>query len=473
MSHTALSVARIFFYLSVVGELTALYLWREVSFLPQHVWVSDAVLPAAIVAAALAAIGFRTRFATLLAFPLVFFVFHVARDQYHYDAIVENFCFVFLFAPAPLRLAVDASLRARFGDAGADAGDAEPPVPAPFVFLFYVALVLLYTGAIYYRFISDVWVDGTVLWLSATAPIFSTGRLPDLFAVPALTRVASYVAFAYELLFPLVIVRKLRAPLAVVGVGLHLGIAVLLPLPWFGLGLAGMVAAFLPWERLSRRRADESVAAERVVGFSRPRAVATLMVAAVLLSAQLWLELGLPRTVVHDVTGVSTHPIFWDWHFKLRRPALSFVLEHGGELTRLPSFDDGGRPEISSRYWTKLGFLMRSKPAWEYYVYRYVRGWSAALGVAPDVVHVYWKDVRLEQSDVEVASVERVRARPWEYAGSLRFGPDGELVASWDPAFLARFDPSMLETVKGGGGAPQVVAYQQVEAQAPLVWEDR
>jgi hypothetical protein len=406
ISHLALSVARIVFFTAVLGELAGLYAWRRLSYLAAHWWVADIALPVEMAVVAAIILGFRTRAALVLNYPLAFLVLGAARDQYHFDCMIENFAFVFLFAPRPRRLALDAMRP----------GDGDVPVPRWFSILFFTALALTYADSMHYKLRSESWTSGAAFWLGAANPPFATGILPHALEIPWLMRACTYVVLAYEALFPLVLVRSLRPALVAVGVLMHIGIGVFYPLPWFGLGVAGLVAAFLP---IGPRGGPAPMPAAL-----RPWTTAIACALCLWLAgAQLALAMGRPRGWMQEVAGIYRHPIFFDAHFRLAAPLLAFRAVRDGREMPIPSFDARGRPEVRNRYWTLVAVRMRAVQADPQLIDRYLAGWFTKEGWPEGRVRVYAKDVTLRSLDLDFEEDDRVQAAPWRLVREVRVTP--------------------------------------------------
>jgi hypothetical protein len=212
-------------------------------------------------------------------------------------------------------------------------------------------------------------------------------------------------------------VRSSRPVIVVLGMLIHAGIAFFYPLPWFGLGVAGLVAAFLPvGSRGSVAEPRPATALRRAA----PRLGYALC--AVLALAQLVLAAGYHRSVVHDVTGVYRHPIFFDWHFVISKPIYAFRAVRDGREVAIPSFDAQGRPEVRNRYWTLLAFRVRGTRGPQL-VDRYLAGWFTKEGWAEGPVRIYAKDVALPSLELDFSANDRIAERPWRLEREVRVIP--------------------------------------------------
>ncbi len=475
VTHLSLSITRIAFYTAVFGDLVDIYSSRSSIYLPQHSWVGDAAVPLCLLTTALVVVGYRTRLFLVANYFLVFLVLYAARAQYHFDFIVRCASFVFLFSPAPRRLSVDSFLR-RVEDGP------EPLVPRRFVVLMFASLGLMYLDSIFWKYDSISWRTGSTFWLAAGLPIFSAHRLPEWLEIDWLMRVATYVALLYETIFPLVLIRRLRTPVAVTGILLHVGIAVFFPLPWFGIGVAALVAMFVRWEALLGhviRPSTPAPARARPVPADRSPAhiqkcrVATTVTYAVVATMALCQGTVMndrrDRWIVHDVMGIYPHPIFVDLQFNLRRPVLRYETETDGETVAIPSFDHQGYPTVDGRLWTELVGYLRFDEDWEARLYRYLDGWLQKNELEPRPIRVYYKDVMLAAPILDFAERKRIEQRDWVFAGTITVGPRGEMVTRWEPRFLARYDPRKLNPKDAERPWIRVIDYGEYERAQPFL----
>jgi hypothetical protein len=116
--------------------------------------------------------------------------------------------------------------------------------------LLIVVLSVSYLDAVSIKLGEDLWLSGLGVWLPLTQPwaVFFTS---DWFLDSEfLAKSAGYSALAFQILFPVLVwLRPLRLPLVLIGIGMHVGIAVSFPCPVFGLL---MCVYFLPLLRVER-----------------------------------------------------------------------------------------------------------------------------------------------------------------------------------------------------------------------------
>ena len=413
VSPRALGISRIVYHAALFWLVFDLWRWQEVSFAHDR-QTAALLLPAALAINAFLVVGLWTRVLLVVNVLVLRLLFSLCLDPYTADEIVANASLLFAFAPAPQALALD-SLRKNPAESGRD-------IPRGFVLLVFTGLALVYADGLRYKLASQIWQQGSAFWLGAALPHFSSGLMPQWAEIGWLMKAATYGALAYEAFFPLILVRPLRAPIAVTGLLVHLGSAVFIALPQFGLIMAGLVALFVPWAALGR-----PFRARKPTGLSlpgRPPALAAYALSASMVVGQISINLapGQPRNLPCRLLGLYQRQIFVDWHFLLPAPLMRFVAAGpGGEEVVVPSFDERGYPMVGDRYWKVLGFTMRTDPLWASTVERYVRGWLERTGLKATGIRIYCRDPRLRTLGLDFQADDEERARPWVLCATMSF----------------------------------------------------
>lgn len=243
--------------------------------------------------------------------------------EYHLDGLYLMTTLGLVFLPASARLSVDA-LR-------------EGPRPvgrAPFVFLACVASSIYLDSALW-KLSSELWRNGLGYWLPAIQPTDAVLSIAFTQETRWLALGLSHVTLAYELLFPVLIwFRRVRLPLLLIGFGLHVGVATIIPLPLFGLLMCAILVGLLPAGEGRQVHGRERRWSRRPVTLARAPGLALLAAAAlafVTCLAEPVAALGpgrdrvlpAPLARLHELglvwsyrlLGVRSHPIFLDSAF--------------------------------------------------------------------------------------------------------------------------------------------------------------
>lgn len=446
VNHVSLSIVRIFFFAVCFCEFLQIYLWRDLTFynnntvsiLNQSISVANVILPIALVAQILLVLGLFTRISLVVNYFLSHIVISETWFNYHFDYAVLNFAFIFLFMPRPKVLALDCLVRRKLFNKP-ETGDLN--VPAWFVLLMFFGVELVYFDSLFYKYNAIVWLDGLSFWMPAALPHFSTGVLPEWAENKYLMMGLSHLALVLETLFPLILFRRLRFLVFAIGFGLHLGIVIFFPIPWFGLGMCAIYLLFVDWAKILSFRIPKTQPSN-VRSLSRVLyTVIGYLMMVLMCASQLILIFGKHfevGSVPHQIAvfnrpylaramGLFRHPVYIDGHYLRTLPIIRFTTEIDGQEVEIPSYNEEGYPsypKLSGRTWVLVNFHMRKERTslsrlqgwWEVYLL----SWFKNEGLKPRPVKAQYKDVRTPLVlDFELNN--QIAERPWAHAADLEF----------------------------------------------------
>lgn len=125
----------------------------------------------------------------------------------------------------------------------------------------FTALGFVYFDSTFYKFSSPMWLNGLGMWLPANLPIASWNEMVILSDYEWVSKSLGYLVIVFELIFMFTFWYKpLRIPLLIIGVGLHVGILVEFPIPWFALAAVGCYILMVPvsWWNLFKTRSEKT-----------------------------------------------------------------------------------------------------------------------------------------------------------------------------------------------------------------------
>jgi uncharacterized membrane protein YphA (DoxX/SURF4 family) len=108
--------------------------------------------------------------------------------------------------------------------------------------LYYLASAVVSIGLLYWassitKFMSPMWLKGLGLWIPSTMPYNKWHGISNYLDMQWLMYGLNYLTMAWELFFAFAIFfSQLRKWIAIIGIGFHLGIALIFPFPLFCLG---------------------------------------------------------------------------------------------------------------------------------------------------------------------------------------------------------------------------------------------
>lgn len=392
-SAVGLGMFRIVYALTLLGEVAQLCSLRHLVFDEAPYQSAGGFFTIPVFAAWMSCIiclviGLHTRTAAVGNYLMTLATFSTFDYwEYHVDYIYTGVNGFLILVPAGRSLSVDAWVARRRA-----ARRGQPP-PTEFVprvhydALILVGIALVYFDSVFYKLASPMWTSGLGLWRPASLPHnthWNVGRLLD---IKPLMLALSHITLAFETVFVFVMWwDRLRPWLFTIGVGLHLGIVVMFPIPWFGFAVFALYLLLVPdawWARVVPRANEHCLGdddSDRSFRRWDALAVPMVMSLAIVVSAsqlvmtsasdlarQLSARYGgeqLRQTVeqlavrihkpVRVLFGVTRHPVFMDFHFDGYDSfyTLAFV-NRDGSLTWLPMAERSGQGRLgwSGRLW--------------------------------------------------------------------------------------------------------------------------
>lgn len=262
-SGVPLGLFRIAFALAMGGELVQLWVQEPLvsgrALAPGFEFSLRYVLAAWILVDVCLLLGWRTRLAAALGFAFTLGTFSVFRQfEYHVDYIYTAVNAVFLVAPVEQRLSLD-RLRAVRAASKGDV-DHEPPTTVPVIYrrlLIALGIGVIYLDSVFFKSVSPMWTGGLGVWMPASVPVTTWVDGTLLLDQRWLVLGLGYLTLVFETAFLFLMWSRRAAPwLLPVGLGLHLGILVAFPIPWFAFTMLSLYLLVVPpdwWTAIGAR----------------------------------------------------------------------------------------------------------------------------------------------------------------------------------------------------------------------------
>ena len=200
-------------------------------------------------------IGLKTRTALILNyfFSLVC-VGTIGSYEYHMFYSYMAVSFLGLFIPLGKDLSIDRLL-------SNISYDYKLPPPKTSVLNYYAFLFigvgLVYFDSIFHKITSFHWLNGLGVWYPSSIPQIVINDFTPFLNMKWLMIGLGYLVVVFEAIFIFTFwFNKFRIPFVIIGIGLHVGIYVSYPIPYFGLGVACVYILLIPvsWWRPLRNK---------------------------------------------------------------------------------------------------------------------------------------------------------------------------------------------------------------------------
>ncbi len=203
-------------------------------------------------------LGLKTRTMAIVnyAFTLVF-ISTSFTYQYHIFYIYTTIHFFALFLPLSKRYSLDRLLlKLKHSNTKYQYQPPTTTTVMSYTMLVFVVIGFAYFDSILAKITSKFWMQGLGVWFPAAFPhttIISSEGLSGLFVNNLfITKFFGYLTLVFEAVFIFVFwFRKPRIILLLIGVGLHIGILITFPIPWFALAMTALYVLLIPvaWYR--------------------------------------------------------------------------------------------------------------------------------------------------------------------------------------------------------------------------------
>lgn len=265
---TGLAVFRIVYSLVLLGEVLHIFYYRHLIFdkIPYLVPGEIDMWPILlfwVVSIVLLVFGLFTRVAALVNYIVtVALLGTISSFEYHmfYSYLAINFLLIFL--PVSRCLSVDRLLtKLKYSNTRFQYNPPKTVSVLGYFVPLLMGIAFVYFDSVFFKFASDFWIHGLGLWLPASMPqavfIDTSFLLNNRLLVIGL----GYLTLVFEAVFLFTFwLKKFRVPLMVIGVGLHIGILVCFPIPFFALGITALYILMIPvslWHKWFSIRADK------------------------------------------------------------------------------------------------------------------------------------------------------------------------------------------------------------------------
>lgn len=256
-----LAIFRIFYSFMLLCEVGQVFYFRnlifdDVPFLEPGELDFSAPLVCWMIVLVCMLFGLYTRQLAILnyLFSLIFFS-TIGTYEYHMFYVYIGLNFILMFMDVSQVLSID---RIRFSLKYSNTRFRYvPTVYAPvlnYYILVLVGIAFIYFDSIFYKTMANLWTRGLGVWLPSSIPQAVYFNHISLLNQKELMLFLGYLTLVFEILFIFLFwFRRTRLIVAVIGIGLHFGILLVYPIPWFALGFIAIYMLLVPiafWRRL-------------------------------------------------------------------------------------------------------------------------------------------------------------------------------------------------------------------------------
>lgn len=261
ISSKGLAIFRILFSINLLFEVLYIFKYRQlyydsIPFIETSHTDYGLLLFIWMLILVMLTLGIFTRASSILNYSFIlFFLSSTKYNEYHMDYAYSGISFLMILFPIAKSFSLDnLLLKYKYSNTKKLFVPKEKISVLYYFILIFVGVGIVYLDSIATKIHSDSWTNGLGLWLPASLPQITINSYQWILNQKYLILFLGYLTFAFEMIFPFIFwIKKLRIPLAIIGVSLHIGIFLVFPIPYFGLGIACIYLLLIPniyWGKL-------------------------------------------------------------------------------------------------------------------------------------------------------------------------------------------------------------------------------
>lgn len=263
---TGLAVFRIAYSLVLLGEIVHIYYYRHLIFdkIPYLVPGEIDMGPALIIwmTAVIGLIfGFATKYVAIVNYILTVIVVGTTSSfEYHMFYAYLGINGLMIFLPVSRCLSLDRlRLKLKYSNTRFTYTPSDTVSSLAYLVPVLIGIGLVYFDSIFHKLASDFWFRGLGMWLPAVLPQTVFFDTTFIMNIKWLVLALGFLTLVFEASFIFLFWRKRwRLVCFIIGAGLHIGILICFPIPFFALGVTAIYILLVPvsfWKRVYHRRA--------------------------------------------------------------------------------------------------------------------------------------------------------------------------------------------------------------------------
>lgn len=258
---TGIGIFRICYTMVLLCEVIQLYYFRHLIFdkipylQPGELDPSPALI-AWMVSIVFVMLGLFTRQAAIMnyLFSLVF-ISTIRSYEYHMFYAYMGLNFLLIIVNSSARCSIDRlRLKLKYSNTRYNYIPPTKVTVLNYYILLFAGIAVVYFDSIFYKLSSHNWMNGIGMWLPSSLPQNVHIDASAVLNIKWISLALGYITVLFEAVFLFTFFRKKwRVPLLIIGIGLHLGIVIQFPIPWFGLGVCALYLLMVPvswWNKI-------------------------------------------------------------------------------------------------------------------------------------------------------------------------------------------------------------------------------
>ncbi|MES2762435.1 MAG: DCC1-like thiol-disulfide oxidoreductase family protein [Bacteroidota bacterium] len=249
-----LALFRIIYSLVLLGEVIQLFYFRHLIYdvVPNVELYEIDVTPAFIVwiiSLICLVFGVFTRTSAIINYICsLFFIATIKSYEYHMFYTYMSINFLLMFLPVSRQWSLDRLFqKIKYSNTRFEYIPQKEVSSMAYFIPVFIGIALVYFDSVLYKLTDDMWLKGLGIWLPASMPMTTQAAGHAVLNQEWLMKFLSHFTIFFEFIFVFIMwTKRLRWFCVIVGIGLHIGILIEFPIPFFALGVCAIYILMMP-----------------------------------------------------------------------------------------------------------------------------------------------------------------------------------------------------------------------------------
>jgi len=200
--------------------------------------------------------GAFTRFFTILNYLMsLILIGSIGSFEYHVFYAYMGVNFLLIFLPVSQCFSIDRLLqKLKYSNTTFQYNPSKKVRQLYYFSPVFVAIGLVYFDSIFVKLTANSWLHGLGMWMPSSFPMMVQVNITSLLNCNYIMLFLGYLTLVFEALFIFLFFRKkFRVLMLLIGIGLHVGILITFPIPWFALTFIALYLLLVPilfWQKV-------------------------------------------------------------------------------------------------------------------------------------------------------------------------------------------------------------------------------
>jgi len=264
---TGLAIFRIAYCTVLLCEIAQLFYFRHLVFdkIP-YIQIAEInfAIPIGIwfISVLMILFGVCTRFSSIINYLMsLILIATISSYEYHVFYAYMGINFLLMFIPVSQCLSFDRLFQKLKNSNTTFQYNPTKKVSQIYYFMpLFLAVGLIYFDSIFIKIMEYSWQSGLGMWMPSSLPVMVHNNISFLLNQKWIMVSLGYLTLLFEVSFIFLFTKKvMRMPLFLIGVGLHVGIFIVFPIPWFALTYIALYILLIPVSFWKKKNKSEDV----------------------------------------------------------------------------------------------------------------------------------------------------------------------------------------------------------------------